>query len=134
MINIPLQPVASSNVHSRGYDPATQTLAILFKDKAGNPTGLFHYSNVTPELNEQLSTAESFGSALRSLIVKDKDAYPFTKIDSEVQDEVAAQLAADDAQATGEVPPDARSTAIANAGDPQTAELDPARRFREFGG
>ena len=45
-----LQEVRSKNIHSMGYDPANQTLAILFRSKIGGPAHLYHYSNVPPEL------------------------------------------------------------------------------------
>lgn len=94
--NIPLTPVAgSSNVHSRGYDPGTQTLAIQYKDKAGEPTTLYHYQNVSPDDVDKLIHADSFGKALRSLIVSQPDTYPFTQITDEEQ-EAAADIARED--------------------------------------
>lgn len=60
---ISMTPVKSSQIHSIGYDPATQTLAVRFKERAsGKPTSLYHYQNVTPANFDAFRNAESIGS------------------------------------------------------------------------
>jgi hypothetical protein len=51
-----------------GYDPATQTLTVLF----GNAK-LYEYSEVEPEMYEALMASSSKGSFMRNEII---DCYP----------------------------------------------------------
>ncbi|OIX41911.1 KTSC domain-containing protein, partial [Yersinia ruckeri] len=41
-----MQKVKSSQIHSIGHDPMSNTLAIRFKSK-GEPAALYHYQNVS---------------------------------------------------------------------------------------
>lgn len=82
-LSIPLQPVESSQIHSLGYDPATSTLAIRFKNRTtGEATSLYHYRNVSPELFEQFRTAESIGSFFIRNIKPMVIEFPYTRIES----------------------------------------------------
>lgn len=53
----------SSQILSHGYDPQTKTLAVRFQ--AG---GLYHYSDVPPEVYEQFAQAPSLGRFMHSTI------------------------------------------------------------------
>ncbi len=53
---IPREPVASSNIDSTGYDPASETLAVQFR--RGH---VYHHSGVPPDLVERFAAAESKG-------------------------------------------------------------------------
>jgi hypothetical protein len=58
----------SSQIHSIGHDPATNTLAIRFKGKNG-PGSLYHYPGFTAEQFDAFRAAESkgkfFGQSIR---------------------------------------------------------------------
>ena len=62
--------VASSNVHSIGYDEAQQTLEVEFQNG-----GVYHYYNVPASLFQQLKCAASKDAFLNADI---KSAYPFS--------------------------------------------------------
>ena len=63
--------VTSSNLRSVGYDPASRTLEIEFKN------GVYQYSDVPLEIYEALMAAASLGGYFIQNI---KDAYPASKI------------------------------------------------------
>ena len=67
-----LQTVDSSMVHALGYDPATQTLEVVF-----NSGKIYQYFKVPPETYEQLMTSGSIGGYMRDLII---DCYPYTQV------------------------------------------------------
>ncbi|HDR9163661.1 TPA: KTSC domain-containing protein [Burkholderia vietnamiensis] len=73
--------IASSQLHSIGHDEATNTLAILFKNKAGEPTSLYHFANVDTETFAELRDAESIGSHFYKAIKAHPDRFPFTRIE-----------------------------------------------------
>ena len=52
----PLTEVASSNVHSHGYDVANQRLFVRF-----HSGGVYSYDNVPPEKYDDLQKADSVG-------------------------------------------------------------------------
>ncbi len=79
--SIPTTEIASSQLHSIGHDEATNTLAIRFKNKAGEPTSLYHYANVDAETFAALRDAESIGSHFYKSIKPHTDRFPFTRID-----------------------------------------------------
>lgn len=54
--------VVSSNIATFGYDPATQTMEILFKSKQGTKGGLYRYEGVTAAENALFEKAESKGA------------------------------------------------------------------------
>lgn len=82
-LSIPLQPVESSQIHSLGHDPATNTLAVRFKDRAtGEPRALYHYRNFSAEQFEQFRNAESIGSYFGKHIKPKVLEFPYTRIES----------------------------------------------------
>lgn len=58
-LQIPMKECASSQVHSYGFDPDTNTLAMRFHQKGG-VSATYHYT-VTPEQFAALEGAESKG-------------------------------------------------------------------------
>jgi len=58
-----MQPVTSSQVDSIGYDEESQTMHVQF-----HKGGLYEYSDVTPEIHNQLLNASSIGSQLKSIV------------------------------------------------------------------
>lgn len=82
VLNIALEPCESSQIHSYGFDSATETLAVRFKDRAtGAPTSLYHYSNFTEANFKALKEAESTGSHFYRHIKPFKDRFPYARID-----------------------------------------------------
>jgi hypothetical protein len=76
---IAMDSVDSSQIHSVGYDPATETLAVRFKDsKTGVPTSLYHYASVTPANFEALKGAGSIGTHLYKHIKPFPERFPYT--------------------------------------------------------
>ena len=65
-------PVSSSNLESVGYEPATQTLRIEFKNG-----GVYEYHNVPEAEYQGLMSASSKGSYHHQNI---KDRYTYTKV------------------------------------------------------
>ncbi|PTB23481.1 KTSC domain-containing protein [Paraburkholderia caribensis] len=79
---IPMQDVESSQIHSIGHDPETETLAIRFKDKAtGGPSSLYHYTGFTEANFEALQNAESIGSHFYKHIRPHKERFPYECIE-----------------------------------------------------
>jgi hypothetical protein len=78
---ITMDAVESSQIHSIGYDLTTGTLAVRFKNKAGEPTSLYHYSCVTPANFDAIKNAESVGSHFYKHIRPFPDRFPFTCIE-----------------------------------------------------
>ncbi|UPK82725.1 KTSC domain-containing protein [Proteus vulgaris] len=66
-------PVSSSNLHSVGYDQATQTLEIAF-----HSGGVYQYLNVPPKIHQDLMNASSKGQYFDVNIKKAN--YKFRKI------------------------------------------------------
>lgn len=60
----PLKEVDSSLIHSHGYDHASRTLAIVFR----NGGKRYEYRDVPPDVAEQLDKADSAGKAFGTLI------------------------------------------------------------------
>ncbi|NOV25924.1 KTSC domain-containing protein [Cupriavidus necator] len=80
--SIAMQPVDSSQIHSIGHDAETGRLAIRFKNKAGEATSLYHYSNVTAEEFAAFSGAESIGSHFYKHIKPFSEKYPYAKVEA----------------------------------------------------
>lgn len=76
--HISLSPVESSQIHSIGHDPETNTLAIQFKSKSG-PGSIYHYPNITQAQFEALRSAESVGKHFGAHI-KGNPNHPHTKV------------------------------------------------------
>ncbi len=64
--------VASSNISSVGYDPATETLEIEFLSGA-----IYQYYNVPQNIYDQLMQAGSKGRFLNTYI---KNAYAYSRV------------------------------------------------------
>lgn len=82
MKQIAMDSVESSQIHSIGHDVATSTLAIRFKNSAGEPTSLYHYENIDAETFAAFKGAESIGSHFYKNIKPFKDKYPYVKVES----------------------------------------------------
>ncbi|QMV33118.1 hypothetical protein KMC49_gp50 [Ralstonia phage Firinga] len=79
---IAMDEIESSQLHAIGYDSASQTLAIRFKDRrTGAPTSLYHYSNFSAEDFEAFKNAESIGSHFGKHIKPFAKKYPYTQIE-----------------------------------------------------
>ena len=92
-MKIALTPVKSSQIASIGYDAASKTLAVQFKRfKDGQPTTVYHYSNVEPETFAQFEAAESKGRFFGAQI-KGNTNYPYQKIEPEDKDEAQGEAA-----------------------------------------
>ena len=74
--------VESSQIHSIGHDPATNTLAIRFKGKDGQPTSLYHYRNFTANDYRDFRFADSIGSHFYKHIKPAVLEFPYTRIES----------------------------------------------------
>ncbi|MCD9096152.1 KTSC domain-containing protein [Luteimonas fraxinea] len=81
---IALIDVDSSQIHSIGHDPETNTLAIRFtkgyRENRG-PGALYHYANVDAEAFAALRDAESIGKHFGQHIKPFQLRHPYTRID-----------------------------------------------------
>ena len=80
---IAITPVESSQLYGIGHCPATNTLAIQFKAKAGaepNTGSIYHYDNFTAEQFNEFKSAESLGSHFKRLIKPAVEAHPYRKV------------------------------------------------------
>ena len=68
-------PVKSGNIAEIGFDPATNTLAVLFKNG-----GLYHYAGVDSAKHAALMGADSIGKHLHANI---RGQHQHSKIDPE---------------------------------------------------
>lgn len=80
---IDLSPVDSSQLHSIGHDPDTNTLAICFKAKGGAAGSTYHYANFTAEDFAAFKGAESLGSHFGKHIKPHTTKHPFAKIEKD---------------------------------------------------
>lgn len=81
MTIVRLQDVESSQIAAIGHHAETQTLAIRFKTWKGEPSSLYHYSNVTAEQYAALRDAESIGRHFGREIKPFPDRFPFERIE-----------------------------------------------------
>ncbi|KVU22289.1 hypothetical protein WK65_18290 [Burkholderia ubonensis] len=81
MSTIEMQPVESSQIHSIGYDAESETLAVRFKGRAGDPTSLYHYSKFTQANFDAIRTADSIGSHFYRNIKPFSDRFPYECIE-----------------------------------------------------
>lgn len=79
-VQIPMQEVESSRIHSIGHDAQTNTLAIRFRGKKG-PTSLYHYAEFTAANFEAMKNAESIGSHFYRYIKPFAERFPYTCIE-----------------------------------------------------
>ncbi|MGN6085833.1 KTSC domain-containing protein [Trinickia sp.] len=89
MPQITMESVESSQIHSIGHDAASNTLAIRFKNKAGEPSSLYHYANVSAEDYAAFKGAESIGSHFYKGIKPFAEKYPYVKVESVSKSEQA---------------------------------------------
>lgn len=85
---IQLVDVESSQIHSIGHDPATDTLAIRFTRGYGanrGPGSLYHYANFSAAEFEAFKGAESLGKHFGQYIKPFPDKYPYHKVAEEQQ-------------------------------------------------
>ncbi len=75
---IPLTPCDSLQLASHGYDAASKTLAIQFKQR-DSVTHPYHYENVSQEQYDALCAAESKGHHFNTTF-KNNPKHPFTKM------------------------------------------------------
>lgn len=86
MPKIAMQPVSSSQIHSIGHDPATNTLAICFTRDNGRtegPGSTYHYQNFTAEDFAEFRDAPSIGRHFGQHIKPFPDRFPFTRIEQD---------------------------------------------------
>lgn len=67
------EPVTSSNIAAVGYDPATQTMEVEFKNGTA-----YSYTGVSPEQHKAFVEAPSVGSHFHSQI---RNQFPSTKLE-----------------------------------------------------
>lgn len=70
--SIGMCPCESSQVKAHGYDAASRTLAVEFKNG-----GLYHYEDVPPETYDAMKAADSVGKFIGASI---KGTHKYTKI------------------------------------------------------
>lgn len=63
-MNIPTKSVKSSSIKAIGYDPATKTLAVRWKNDT-----LYHYAAVSEKQYSELAQAESHGRHVMQHII-----------------------------------------------------------------
>lgn len=83
---IAMQSVESSQIYSIGHDAEASMLAVRFKNKAGEPTSLYHYRNVSAEDFAAFSGAESIGSHFYKHIKPFAEKYPYERIEAKPAD------------------------------------------------
>jgi len=77
---ITMDAVESSQIAKIGYDAATETLAIQFKNWKGDMGQTYYYANFTPADWEAFKGAESKGAHFGKFIKPLTEKYPYTKI------------------------------------------------------
>jgi hypothetical protein len=88
MPRISLTEVQSSQIHSIGHDPETNTLAIRFYRGYGEkkvPASVYHYSNFSAAEFEAFKNADSLGKHFGGFIKPFPDKYPYHKVAEEQQ-------------------------------------------------
>ena len=83
-VHIPLADVESSQIHSIGHDPDTNTLAVRFRKGYGakrEPGALSHYANVSSEQFAAFRDADSLGKHFGTHFKPHRDKHPFVRID-----------------------------------------------------
>lgn len=76
---IAMTPCDSSQIHSHGHCPVTNTLALQFKGKDG-PGSVYHYANFSKNDYDAFIKAPSKGKHFGAHIKKETVKHPFTKI------------------------------------------------------
>lgn len=79
---IAMDAVASSQIAEIGHDPASNTLAVRFKQDKFAPKGsLYHYANFTAEDFQEFKSAKSIGRFHKAFIKPYHEKYPYEKIE-----------------------------------------------------
>ena len=79
--HIDMHEVNGSEIHSIGYDPATQTLRIAFPNrKTGLVQSTYDYANVTQATFDDLMKADSKGEYFEWHIKPHTETYPYKKL------------------------------------------------------
>lgn len=89
---IQMQDVESSQIHSIGHDPETNTLAVRFYRGYGDnrkPAALYHYANFSTSEFVQFRDAESLGRHFKEHIRNETTKYPYQLIEKEPLDQAA---------------------------------------------
>lgn len=89
---IPLTPCDSSLINARGYDAATQTLALQFKAKGG-AGATYHYAGVSPEMYAEMCDGQSIGKFFGNRL-KDNPEFPHTRVAEPPEPEEGEKAAA----------------------------------------
>ena len=87
---ITMTPVQSSQIHSIGHDPETNTMQVRFLAGRGEqrgPGALYQYTGVSAEDFAAFEKAESKGSHFGKVFKPAQDRYPFTRVDESKKDE-----------------------------------------------
>lgn len=87
---ITMTPVQSSQIHSIGHDPDTNTMAVRFLSGRGEqrgPGALYHYTGVDADTFNAFQKSESKGSHFGKVFKPAQDRYPFTRVDESKKDE-----------------------------------------------
>ncbi len=87
---IEMIPVQSSQLHSIGHDPETNTMQVRFLAGRGEqrgPGALYTYQNVTTEDFSAFEKAESKGSHFGKVFKPATDRYPYSRVDESKKDE-----------------------------------------------
>ena len=87
---ITMTPVQSSQIHSIGHDPETNTMQVRFLAGRGEqrgPGALYQYTGVSAEDFAAFEKAESKGSYFGKVFKPAADRFPFTRVDESKKDE-----------------------------------------------
>jgi hypothetical protein len=90
---IPLTPVSSSQIHSIGFDPASNTLAICFPRKGPEgvePGSVYEYRNVEQATFDAFLASESKNKFFGEHIKPNGEKFPFTKMVPDEEEKQAA--------------------------------------------
>jgi len=79
---IETKEVESSQIHSIGHNAESNTLAVRFKTKDGQPSSLYHYANVSIAEFAAFESAESIGPHFYKAIKPQVEKHPYVKIES----------------------------------------------------
>ena len=85
---IQLIDVDSSQIHSIGHDPETNTLAVCFKRGTGaarGPGSIYHYENFSAVEFEAFKNADSIGKHFGGYIKPFPLKYPYKRVNEEQQ-------------------------------------------------
>lgn len=85
---ITMTPVTSSQIHSIGHHPESDTLAVRFPPNRKGVSSVYHYAHFNSETFAAFEKAESKGSFFGKHIKPCADQYPYVNVTS-LYDEAA---------------------------------------------